>query len=191
MMASTSQRLGLIMFEMQSRSYLRMLHFARRSCLDLHNQIANLTSAINSGMLQSNLDSFKLHENATLWDALRCLYLVEDSKQISPMTEDKKAGIDGDGDQPESRLIISNALQFILDSLIKVEGSNLSISQHSLVSLVLVLVKDSKILILDKATASVNYETDRKIQDTIITKFYDCMIDPLHCPYIPSPPFLQ
>jgi ABC-type protease/lipase transport system fused ATPase/permease subunit len=41
------------------------------------------------------------------------------------------------------------------------------------VSLARALVKDSKILILDEATASVDYETDRKIQDTIATEFHD------------------
>jgi ABC-type multidrug transport system ATPase subunit len=41
------------------------------------------------------------------------------------------------------------------------------------VSLARALVKDSKILILDEATASVDYETDRKIQDTITTEFHD------------------
>jgi ABC-type multidrug transport system fused ATPase/permease subunit len=41
------------------------------------------------------------------------------------------------------------------------------------VSLARALVKDSKILILDEATASVDYETDRKIQDTITTEFRD------------------
>jgi ABC-type multidrug transport system fused ATPase/permease subunit len=41
------------------------------------------------------------------------------------------------------------------------------------VSLARALVKDSKILILDEATASVDYETDRKIQDTIATEFRD------------------
>ena len=40
-------------------------------------------------------------------------------------------------------------------------------------SLARALVKDSKILILDEATASVDYETDRKIQDTITTEFND------------------
>jgi len=86
--------------------------------------------------------------------------------------KDEEAGIDGD-DQPESGSITPNAPRFTLDSPIEVEGSNLSIGQRSLVSLARALVKDSKILILDEATASVDYETDRKIQDTITTEFHD------------------
>ena len=66
-----------------------------------------------------------------------------------------------------------NAPRFTLDSPIEEEGSNLSIGQRSLVSLARALLRDSKILILDEATASVDYETDRKIHETIANEFHD------------------
>jgi hypothetical protein len=92
---------------------------------------------------------------------------------MPPTAKVEEAGIDGDGDQRESGSITPNAPRFTLESPIEVEGSNLSVGQRSLVSLARALVKDSKILILDEATASVDYETDRKIQDTITTEFRD------------------
>ena len=83
--------------------------------------------------------------------------------------------------------------RFTLDTVIEDEGNNLSVGQRSLVSLARALVKDSKVLILDEATgttnllpgwyhgnadllrfaASVDYETDKKIQDTIASEFED------------------
>ena len=82
--------------------------------------------------------------------------------------------VDGDEiDQREAGVTSPNNPRFTLNSPIDDEGSNLPIGQRSFVSLARALVKDSKILILDEATASADYGTDHKIQDTIATELHD------------------
>ncbi|KAG9092782.1 hypothetical protein FRC06_011800 [Ceratobasidium sp. 370] len=116
-----------------------------------------------SGTLRSNLDPFGVYDDARLWDALKRAYLVDrpTAAQEVPDGEDMPSG----AQTPVNR--------FTLDTVIEEEGGNLSVGQRSLVSLARALVKDSKIIVLDEATASVDYETDRNIQDTISREFAD------------------
>ncbi|KAM5532133.1 hypothetical protein V8D89_014226 [Ganoderma adspersum] len=61
--------------------------------------------------------------------------------------------------------------KFSLDSQVSDEGSNYSAGEKQLLALCRALVKNSRIIVLDEATSSVDVETDAKIQRTIQTEF--------------------
>ncbi|KAJ8086006.1 hypothetical protein PM082_004825 [Marasmius tenuissimus] len=128
-----------------------------------------------SGTLRTNLDPFNLHDDAKLWDALKRSYLVESqapAKRASLLSQGATSTVE-DELPSGAHTPRGGQARFTLDTVVEDEGNNLSIGQRSLVSLARALVKDTKVLILDEATASVDYETDRKIQDTIAHEFED------------------
>ncbi|KAG5729874.1 Multidrug resistance-associated protein 1 [Termitomyces sp. T112] len=62
-------------------------------------------------------------------------------------------------------------VKFSLDSTVGDEGSNYSVGEKQLIALCRALVKNSRVIILDEATSSVDVETDAKLQRTIKKEF--------------------
>ncbi|WVQ83494.1 hypothetical protein IAT38_005635 [Cryptococcus sp. DSM 104549] len=116
-----------------------------------------------SGTLRSNLDPFGVHDDATLYDALHRSRLLG----LNGNTETGVGGASDAGTEDEK----AGGQKYTLDTPVEEEGSNLSVGERSLVSLARALVKDSKIVVLDEATAAVDLETDAKIQETIHREF--------------------
>ena len=95
-----------------------------------------------SGTLRENLDPFSEHDDAVLNSALRASGLFS-----------LQSGTD------EGRIT--------LDSQISSGGGNLSVGQRQILALARALVRGSKLLILDEATSSIDYETDSIIQSSL------------------------
>ncbi|KAK6202553.1 P-loop containing nucleoside triphosphate hydrolase protein [Scheffersomyces amazonensis] len=121
-----------------------------------------------NGTIRNNLDPFGENEDDKLWDALRRSGLITKEELKSIEKNVKPDQVNSEDDQKLHK--------FHLDQIVEEEGANFSLGERQLIAFGRALVRDTKILILDEATSSVDYETDSKIQNTIATEFKDCTI---------------
>uniref|UniRef100_A0A8C2XRX4 Uncharacterized protein n=1 Tax=Cyclopterus lumpus TaxID=8103 RepID=A0A8C2XRX4_CYCLU len=123
------------------------------STIGLHDLRSRLTiipqdPVLFSGTLRMNLDPFDKFSDEDIWRVLELSHL-----------KDYVAG-----------------LQEGLQHEVAEGGENLSVGQRQLLCLARALLRKSRILILDEATAAVDLETDDLIQNTIREEFSHCTV---------------
>ncbi|KAF9904913.1 hypothetical protein EC991_002213 [Linnemannia zychae] len=95
------------------------------------------------GTLRFNLDPTNKHQDADIWNAL-------EAAEIKRLVEGLEGGLDATVDD---------------------NGKNFSIGERQLISLARAILRRSKIIVMDEATANVDLQSDRMIQKAIHTQF--------------------
>ncbi|KAJ2515526.1 hypothetical protein H4217_005115 [Coemansia sp. RSA 1939] len=119
-----------------------------------------------NGTIRYNIDPFEEYPDELIWDALNRVHMTREQTSHATSASTSIVGI-ANGENGELPLERMAGVFSSLDDKIEQNGHSLSAGQRQLVAMTRALVRRSKLIIMDEATASVDFDTDERLQRTI------------------------
>lgn len=116
-----------------------------------------------SGTLRSNLNPLGNHSDVDMWTSLNKTGFLDSVNHARSRH--------GSAISFNATSVASNIVNISLDTIVEEGGANFSQGQRQLLCLSRALMRQCKVIIMDEATASIDYDTDARIQETIRTEF--------------------